>query len=99
MDSNRLDRLSKHMALGVSRRRLLRDLVRGAAGVAVAGGVAAVSGDGAGAKRRVEPPCTAWWCGLLGRCRGPRELCTRDDQCCSRRCRIVSVDPTFARCN
>lgn len=31
-------------------------------------------------------------------CLAPRALCNRNSECCSNRCNIVSVDPTFARC-
>lgn len=31
-------------------------------------------------------------------CLAPRALCNRNSECCSNRCTIVSVDPTFARC-
>ena len=98
MDSNQFDRLTKDVAHGTSRRRLLRNLARGAAGVAVAGGVVAADRADAEAKRRVEPPCNSWLCQLLGRCRARNERCTTNAQCCSNRCTIRIVDPKISAC-
>jgi hypothetical protein len=98
MDSNQFDHLTKTVARGTSRRRLLRNLVRGTAGVAIAGGVA-MTGTDAEAKRRVEPPCTSWLCQLLGRCRARNERCTTNAQCCSGRCRVAIPDPKISFCD
>jgi hypothetical protein len=98
MDSNHFDRLTKDVARGTSRRRLLRNLARGATAAAVGGGVA-VAADDAEAKRRVEPPCTSWICELLGRCRSRGERCTTNTQCCSGRCRLTVPDPKISFCD
>jgi hypothetical protein len=98
MDSNQFDHLTKTVARGISRRRLLRNLARGAAGITVAGGMAA-SASGAEAKRRDEPPCQSWLCQLLGRCRARGERCTSNAQCCSNRCRLTVPDPKISFCD
>jgi serine-rich repeat adhesion-like glycoprotein len=95
MDDRRFDALTRSMASARSRRQLLK----GIAGLgAVMGGVA-VSGAGADAKRREEPPCTSWWCAVLGRCLARGARCTRNDQCCSGRCRLTVPDPKISFCD
>lgn len=95
MDDRRFDALARSRAAGSSRRQVLKGML----GLgAVVGGVA-VSGADASAKRRDEPPCDSWWCAVLGRCRPRGERCTRNDQCCSNRCRLTVLDPKISFCD
>lgn len=95
MDDKRFDSLVQSRAAGGSRRQLLKGML----GLgAVVGGVSATTVD-AGAKRRDEPPCTSWWCQVLGKCRARGERCTRNDQCCSGRCRLTVPDPKISFCD
>jgi hypothetical protein len=95
LDDRRLDSFVRSLASGKSRRQVLKGL--GGLG-AVAGGLA-VGGDDTDAKRREEPPCNGWWCVVLGRCRARGERCTRNDQCCSNRCRLTVPDPKISFCD
>jgi hypothetical protein len=95
MDDRQFDSMVRSRAAGSSRRQVLKGLL----GLgAVAGGVAATSA-GVDAKRRDVPPGTSWLCQLLGRWRARGERCTRNDQCCSGRCRLTVPDPKISFCD
>ena len=95
VNDRRSDTRARSLASGASRRQLLKGIV--GLGAILGGG--AVSGTDADAKRPEEPPCSAWWCHVRRQCRGRGERCSRNDQCCSNRCRIVIADPKIYACD
>jgi len=95
MDDRRFDALVRSRAAGSSRRQVLKGML----GLGAAVGGVAVSQADASAKRRDEPPCTSWFCQLLGRCRARNERCSNNAQCCSGRCTLRIADPKIYACD